>query len=182
MSMFTFVPNYFYDSDLLITEIKVLRIMASSCVSWTLIGNFLAPSTSSYSREGYAFKLPTNPGMRTVTCQGSRLSVVGTGSAKSHGKHYIWILTTITIFYKLQTSGVSSPFVNCPQLIFCPHKRDTWSSRILREKQGALSHRISTEEGALSHRVSTEDLLRVGTVKVGYNQSISVKVLDWGEG
>lgn len=68
------------------------------------------------------------------------------------------------------------------KLIFCPHKRDTWSSRILREKQGALSHRISTEEGALSHRVSTEDLLCVGTVKVGYNQSISVKVLDWGEG
>lgn len=120
MSMFTFVPNYFYDSDLLITEIKVLRIMASSCVSWTLIGNFLAPSTSSYSREGYAFKLPTNPGMRTVTCQGSRLSVVGTGSAKSHGKHYIWILTTITIFYKLQTSGVSSPFINCSQINILP--------------------------------------------------------------
>lgn len=105
---------------LLITEIKVLRIMASSSVSWILKGNFLAPSTSSGSREGYAFKLPTNHGMRTVTCQGSRLSVAGMESAKSHGKHYIWTLTTITIFYKLQTSGFSSHFINCPQINILP--------------------------------------------------------------
>lgn len=42
------------------------------------------------------------------------------------------------------------------KLIFCPHKRDTESSRILREKQGTLSVRISPE-----------DLLCVDTVKVG---------------
>lgn len=94
--------------------------MASSSVYWILIGNLLAPSTSSCSREGYAFKLPTNPGMRTVTCHGSRLFVEGMESAKSHSNHFIWILTTITRFYKLQTSGFSSHFIDCPQINILP--------------------------------------------------------------